>query len=109
MKHGIQTQKVVAEVVRLKPKARWMFLTLTVKNVYDGEELNKSLEHYKTIEKTISESLSDFEKQVLSKFIEGQSYIQIAEELNSPVKSIDNAIQRIRKKTIKNLGNEMIS
>src|SRR5699024_2123418 len=43
MKHGIQTQKVVAEVVRLKPKARWMFLTLTVKNVYDGEELNKSL------------------------------------------------------------------
>ena len=66
-------------------------------------------EYYKTIEKTISESLSDFEKQVLSKFIEGQSYIQIAEELNSPVKSIDNAIQRIRKKTIKNLGNEMIS
>src|SRR5690625_4089615 len=43
MKHGIQTQKVVAEVVRLKPKARWMFLTLTVKNVYDGEELNTSL------------------------------------------------------------------
>src|SRR5699024_12839071 len=43
MKHGIQTQKVVAEVVRLKPKARWMCLTLTVKNVYDGEELNKSL------------------------------------------------------------------
>ena len=66
-------------------------------------------EYYKTIEKTISESLSDFEKQVLAKFIEGQSYLQIAEELKSPVKSIDNAIQRIRKKTIKNLGNEMIS
>ena len=66
-------------------------------------------EYYKTIEKTISESLSDFEKQVLAKFIEGQSYLQIAEELQSPVKSIDNAIQRIRKKTIKNLGNEMIS
>src|SRR5690625_4769021 len=43
MKHGIQTQKVVAEVIRRKPKARWLFLTLTVKNVYDGEELNKSL------------------------------------------------------------------
>ena len=43
MKHGIQTQKVVAEVIRRKPKARWLFLTLTVRNVYDGEELNKSL------------------------------------------------------------------
>jgi len=43
MKHGIQTQKIVAEVIRQKPKARWLFLTLTVKNVYDGEELNKSL------------------------------------------------------------------
>lgn len=43
MKHSIQTQKVVAEVIRRKPKARWLFLTLTVKNVYDGDELNKSL------------------------------------------------------------------
>lgn len=43
MKHGIQAQKVVAEVIRRKPKARWLFLTLTVKNVYDGDELNKSL------------------------------------------------------------------
>src|SRR5690625_1627616 len=43
MKHGIQTQKIVAEVIRQKPKARWLFLTLTVKNVYDGEELNESL------------------------------------------------------------------
>lgn len=43
MKHGIQTQKVVAEVIERKPNARWLFLTLTVRNVYDGEELNKSL------------------------------------------------------------------
>src|SRR5699024_5403217 len=43
MKHGIQSQKVVAEVIRRKPKVRWLFLTLSVKNVYDGEELNKCL------------------------------------------------------------------
>src|SRR5690625_5174930 len=43
MKHGIQSQKVVAEVIRQKPTVRWLFLTLTVKNVYDGEELNESL------------------------------------------------------------------
>src|SRR5699024_9671994 len=43
MKHGIQSQKGVAEVIKQKPTVRWLFLTLTVKNVYDGEELNKSL------------------------------------------------------------------
>lgn len=43
MKHSTQSKKVVAEVVRRKPTVRWLFLTLTVKNVYDGEELNKSL------------------------------------------------------------------
>ena len=54
---------------------------------------------------TKNEYYSNFEKQVLSKYIEGQSYIQIAESLNSPVKSVDNAIQRIRKKTAKNIEN----
>src|SRR5699024_7855769 len=43
MKHGIQSQKVVAEVIRQQPTVRWLFLTLTVKNVYDGTELNQSL------------------------------------------------------------------
>ena len=43
MKHGIQTQKIVAEVIRQKPKARWLFLTLSIKNVFDGQELNQSL------------------------------------------------------------------
>src|SRR5699024_4112090 len=43
MKHGIQSQKVVAEVIKQTPTVRWLFLTLTVRNVYDGTELNKSL------------------------------------------------------------------
>lgn len=43
MKHSVQAKKIVSEVVKRKPKARWLFLTLTVKNVYDGEELDKSL------------------------------------------------------------------
>src|SRR5699024_11197579 len=42
MKHGVQSQKVVAEVIKQKPTVRWLFLTLIVKNVYDGGELNKS-------------------------------------------------------------------
>ena len=42
---------------------------------------------------------------MLFRFIDGQTYMQIAESLNSPVKSVDNAIQRIRKKTAKNIEN----
>ena len=38
--------------------------------------------------------------------MQGESYIQIAEKLDTPVKSIDNAIQRIRKKAIRNIGEQ---
>ena len=47
-----------------------------------------------------------FEKQVLERFLKGESYVKIAEKLDSPVKSVDNAIQRIRKKAIKNITNQ---
>lgn len=43
MKRSIQTTKVVEEVIRQKPKARWLFLTLSLKNVFDGDQLDKSL------------------------------------------------------------------
>lgn len=79
---------------------------LDINTIEDPLDTVTKNEYYKTIEKTIDESLSDFEKKVLARFIDGQSYIQIAEGLNSPVKSIDNAIQRIRKKAIKNLDND---
>ena len=60
-------------------------------------------EYFQTIESTIDKTLSDFEKKVLNKYINGKSYVEIAEDLDAPVKSIDNAIQRIRKKAIKEL------
>lgn len=78
---------------------------LDVNSVEDPLDTITKNEYYKSVEKAIDENLSSFEKQVLNKFIEGQSYVQIAESLNSGVKSIDNAIQRIRKKTAKNIEN----
>ena len=63
-------------------------------------------EYYKIVGNKIDKSLSDFEKQVLSRFAAGDSYVKIAEKLDAPVKSIDNAIQRIRKKAIKEIQNE---
>ena len=62
-------------------------------------------EYYSNVENAIDKSLSDFEKQVLRKFLKGDSYVKIAEDLDFPVKSVDNAIQRIRKKAMKNIVN----
>lgn len=62
-------------------------------------------EYYNFVEDRIDETLSEFEKQVLKRYTEGESYVEIANKLSAPVKSVDNAIQRIRKKTIKNILN----
>lgn len=62
-------------------------------------------EYYTFVEDRIDETLSDFEKQVLHRYTNGERYTEIAEKLDAPVKSVDNAIQRIRKKTIKNILN----
>lgn len=43
MKNSSQAQKVIAEVVKEKPKARWLFLTLSTKNSISGEHLDQSL------------------------------------------------------------------
>lgn len=63
-------------------------------------------EYYKFIETKIDSELSDFEKKVLYIYAKGESYTTIAEKLDAPVKSIDNAIQRIRKKAIKSITEE---
>ena len=71
--------------------------------IEDPVETITKKEYYKDIENTIDKSLSEFEKQVLKGFINGQSYEQIATKLDTQAKSVDNAIQRIRKKAIKNI------
>lgn len=81
----------------------------SVLEVLDSHQIEDPLdtitkkEYYQRVENAIDENLSDFEKQVLARFIKGESYVAIAEKLETPVKSIDNAIQRIRKKAIKNI------
>ena len=43
MKNSYQAQKVIEEVVKEKPKARWLFLTLSTKNSISGEHLDQNL------------------------------------------------------------------
>ena len=79
---------------------------LDAKFVEDPLDTITKREYIEFVENKIDKNLSGFEKQVLSRYIQGESYVDIANKLNSPVKSIDNAIQRIRKKAIKCLENE---
>ena len=60
-------------------------------------------EYFKSVETAIDKNLSKFEKKVLERYLLGESYVNIAAKLDAPVKSIDNAIQRIRKKAIKDI------
>lgn len=81
-----------------------LFDTYNAHQIEDPLDTITKQEYYKSVEIAIDKSLSDFEKQVLNRYMKGESYIQIAEKLDTPVKSIDNAIQRIRKKATTNLN-----
>ena len=69
--------------------------------VTNPEDLYISQEDLSHIETQIDSMLSDLEQQVLQCFLDGSSYQEIAEELGRHVKSIDNALQRIKKKLTK--------
>lgn len=74
-------------------------------SVTDPEEMFISKEDYNLIEHKMVELLSPFEKQVLTMYLSGIAYQEIARQLNKPVKSIDNALQRLKKKIEKSLLN----
>ncbi len=73
----------------------------TRKTGEDPLDIITKKEYYSIVETAINTTLSDFEKQVLSHYKNGESYVQIANALNTKVKSVDTAIQRIRKKAQK--------
>ncbi|MBQ5823184.1 MAG: sigma-70 family RNA polymerase sigma factor [Clostridia bacterium] len=58
----------------------------------------RSYELIADLTEKIKTRLSDFEKKVLAMYVRGESYASIAKKTGKSVKSIDNAIQRIRRK-----------
>ena len=58
-------------------------------------------EYFDYINKSISENLSQHEKDVLKYFRQNKSYQEIAEKLNCKTKSVDTAMTRIRRKANK--------
>jgi RNA polymerase sporulation-specific sigma factor len=66
--------------------------------ISDPADLVISAERIRALQAHFDEVLSDLETEVLRLYVEGKSYQEIAERLQRHVKSIDNALQRIKRK-----------
>ena len=71
---------------------------LTQGKAGNPEELFIDQEDYLDIESTMQRILSPLEQEVVNLYLEGKSYIEIAQHLNRQVKSVDNALQRVKRK-----------
>lgn len=85
---------------------RTLLDVISGKKVSNPEALIISKEEVDNIEAKIGEILSELEWEVLTYYLEGKSYQEIAEDLNRHVKSIDNALQRVKRKLEKFLETE---
>lgn len=67
------------------------------------EDIVINQENLENIECIIAKSLSKMEMQVFMYYIQGMSYEEMASVIKKPVKSIDNALCRIKKKLLSEL------
>ncbi len=72
--------------------------SLVSPSVIDPAEMVISAEEIATIRASVDQLLSDLETEVLQLYMDGKSYQEIADMLGRHVKSIDNALQRIKRK-----------
>ena len=82
---------------------RTLLDVITEEGMSNPEEMIIDREDLSVIEGKIGQMLSDLEKDVLVRYMEGKSYVEIADEMHRHVKSIDNALQRIKRKLLKYL------
>lgn len=80
-----------------------LYMDFLADRAYDPAEMVVSAEEAESIKTNFREMLSGLETQVLLLYIEGRSYQQIANDLDRHVKSIDNALQRIKRKVEQHL------
>jgi RNA polymerase sporulation-specific sigma factor len=72
--------------------------------VANPEEMVISREEFLDIENKMNNILSDLEWKVLMSYLDGKSYQEIAVDLDRHIKSIDNALQRVKRKLEKYLN-----
>ncbi len=80
---------------------------LDVETIPDPLDTITSKETYRKLETKMNELLSDFEQKVLNEYLQGCSYSEIAANLDSHVKAVDNAVQRIKKKVDKHISEDL--
>ena len=83
---------------------RTLLDVLSGAKITDPEELVISREEVKSIQNEIGEVLSELEMEVLMSYLDGKSYQEIACDLDRHAKSIDNALQRVKRKLEKCLS-----
>lgn len=77
---------------------RTLLDVISTNKITDPEDLLISREEFANIEEKMSKVLSPLEWKVLNFYLEGKSYLEIASDLDRHVKSIDNALQRVKRK-----------
>ncbi len=77
---------------------RTLLDVISTTKITDPEDLLISREEFANIEEKMSKVLSPLEWKVLNSYLEGKSYLEIAADLDRHVKSIDNALQRVKRK-----------
>ncbi|MCF0146903.1 MAG: RNA polymerase sporulation sigma factor SigH [Clostridium sp.] len=77
---------------------RTLIDVLSELKITDPEELIIGKEQIKHIEGEMAKVLSDLEMEVLQSYLDGKSYQEIACDLDRQAKSIDNALQRVKRK-----------
>ena len=82
---------------------RTLLDVITEEGISNPEDMLIDREDLSFIEGRIGQMLSGLEKEVLVRYMEGKSYVEIADEMGRHVKSIDNALQRIKRKLLKYL------
>lgn len=85
---------------------RTLMDVLSTVHISDPEELIISKEQRRKVEKRMYEVLSELELEVLRSYLNGKSYQEIACDLDRHSKSIDNALQRVKRKIEKLLTEE---
>lgn len=85
---------------------RTMMDVISSTKISNPEEIIIGREDFSSIETKMGKILSPLEMQVLKKYIEGKSYFEVADELKRSVKSVDNALQRVKNKLEKLISNE---
>ena len=78
--------------------------TLEQMGVSDPAELVISAEDMAHVRESMGLLLSDLETEVIQLYMDGKSYQEIADRLGRHVKSIDNALQRIKRKLEQHLA-----